>query len=98
MSFVQAQNNASILSDVSTCLSDALDSMFHDGHGKPTSGNNYPIFNRSDDGGSSSAEALKLVMNKRKLASNGSEQQYEENGNAKRVCSLNAHSQHQQKA
>lgn len=95
---IKAQNNVSILSDVSTCLNDALDTMFSN---LMIPENNNINFDIPIHGESLSTEALKLMMNKRKLASNAiinGEHQYEENGNAKRLCSMNGQYQHEQKA
>ncbi|CAF1498763.1 unnamed protein product [Adineta steineri] len=94
-----AHNNTSILSDVSVCLSDAMDTMFNSNHSIMIPENNHNNVDISNGGGGLSAEALKLMMNKRKLNSNGhiiDDQQYEEN--AKRLCSMNGHNQHEQKA
>jgi hypothetical protein len=70
-----------------------MDTMFN---------NDCNIIIPQDKNGSLSAEALKLMMNKRKLSSTDvtdEEQQYQvnENDSAKRLRTTNGHQQHEQK-
>jgi hypothetical protein len=71
-----------------------MDTMFTNGHSIVMPENNNMNFDMLNNSESLSAEALKSMMNKRKLVStdfiNG-EQIYQENGNdsAKRLCSMN---------
>ncbi|CAF0720788.1 unnamed protein product [Adineta ricciae] len=94
------QNNTSILSDVSTCLNEAMDSMFNNSPNILTSDQTTFHFDLSSDSKFLSPETLKLLMNKRKLASDavatdgGAE---EDNGNVKRLCSMNDHHQQEQR-
>jgi hypothetical protein len=90
---IQAQNNVSILSEVSTCLSDALDTIFNNGHSIIMPENNHMNFGIPNNTGALSPEALKLIMNKRKLASNAAINEDNEHDNAKRLCSINGHHQ-----
>ena len=78
-----------------------MDTMFNNGHSVIIPENKNSNFDVSNDGGSLSSEALKLLMNKRKLAANGisnAEHSHEENESAKRLCSINGYHQHEQKA
>ncbi|CAF1146930.1 unnamed protein product [Adineta ricciae] len=94
------QNNTSILSDVSTCLNEAMDSMFNNSPNILTSDQATFHFDLSGDSKFLSPDALKVLMNKRKLASDAvvTERGEEEDaGNAKRLCSMNDHYQHEQR-
>ncbi len=80
-----------------------MDTIFNNGHSIIMPENNNMNFGIPNNTGALSPEAFKLIMNKRKLASNAAingEQQYEDNehDNAKRLCSINGHHQHEQQA
>ncbi len=99
---IKAQNNIPVLSDVTACLCDAMDTMFNNNHNIIMPEYNNMSFDIPNNGGLLSVEALKSLINKRKLVSTAAideEQINQQNGNdsAKRLCTMNCH-QHEQKA
>ncbi|CAF1134687.1 unnamed protein product [Rotaria sordida] len=97
-----AQNNSSILYDVSTCLRDAMDSMFNNGHNIIISNDNDKNFDISNNDELSPTNTLKLMMNKRKLDSPviiNDVEKCQDNGHdyVKRMCTMNDNQQYKQK-
>lgn len=79
-----------------------MDTMFDNNHTVILPENNNMNFDVTNHSGPLSVEALKLMMNKRKLESTtvvNQEQTSEKNGNdgAKRICTMNGH-QYEQRA
>ncbi|CAF2839166.1 unnamed protein product [Rotaria sp. Silwood2] len=79
-----------------------MDSMFNNGHNIIISNVNNINVDISNNGGLSSTDALKLMINKRKLEPtviiNDVENYHEnENDHVKRICTINDHQQHEQK-
>ncbi|CAF3260811.1 unnamed protein product [Rotaria socialis] len=98
---IKAQNNSSIFIDVSTCLRDAMDSLFTNDHNITIPAKNNMNFDLSNNVGLSPTDALKLMMNKRKLeltaTINGEEKNQEnESEGAKRMCIINDHQKNEQ--
>ena len=73
--------------------------MFNNNPNILTSDQTNLHFDLSSDGKFLSPEALKLLMNKRKLASDAvvTGRGEEDIGNAKRLCSINDHPPHEQR-
>ncbi|CAF1502853.1 unnamed protein product [Rotaria magnacalcarata] len=96
-----AQNNSSIFIEVSTCLRDAMDSLFTNGHNITIPAKTNMNFDLSNNVELSPTDALKLMMNKRKLeltATINGEEKNQENGSegAKRMCIINDHQNYEQ--